>query len=70
MIRGAYIAGISFFFNQSYKQPPFEDISEGEFNDMVKHLHSIDLSKVIEEEDNTAARDEIACAGGACEVGQ
>jgi len=54
----------------SYKQPPFEDITEGEFNDMVKHLHSIDLSKVVEEEDNTAARDEIACAGGACEVGQ
>jgi len=54
----------------SYKQPPFEDITEGEFNDMVKHLHAIDLSKVIEEEDNTAARDEIACAGGACEAGQ
>ena len=54
----------------SYKQPPFEDITEAEFNAMVGHLHSIDLSKVIEHDDNTAARDEIACAGGACEVGQ
>lgn len=54
----------------SYKQPPFEDISEGEFNDMVKHLHSIDLTKVVEEDDNTSARDEIACAGGVCETTQ
>lgn len=54
----------------SYKQPPFEDITEGEFNDMVKHLHAIDLTKVIEQEDNTAARDEIACAGGVCETTQ
>jgi len=54
----------------SYKQPPFEDITEAEFNEMVGHLHSIDLTKVIEHDDNTAARDEIACAGGVCETTQ
>ena len=34
----------------------------------VKKLASVDLSKVIEEDDNTDLKGELACAGGACEV--
>lgn len=54
--------------NGSYVQAPFEDITEEEFNKRVKDLGNIDLSMVIEEDDITAFGQEIACAGGACEV--
>jgi ribonucleoside-diphosphate reductase alpha chain len=52
----------------SYKQPPFEDITPEQFDEMVTHLHSIDLSKVIENDDNTSLKEQVACAGGSCEV--
>lgn len=51
----------------TYIQAPFEDITEEKFNEMVQHLHAIDLTQVIEGDDNTAAKDQAACAGGACE---
>ena len=52
----------------TYKQTPFEDISEEQYNELSKYLTDIDLSKVIEKEDNTDLAGEAACAGGACEV--
>ena len=56
------------YFGGTYKQSPFEDITEEQFNEMVTHLHNIDLSKVVEFSDNTALMDQAACAGGACEI--
>jgi len=56
------------YFGGSYTQAPFEDITEEKFNEMVGHLHGIDLSKVVEFDDNTALADQAACAGGACEI--
>lgn len=52
----------------SYVQAPFEDITKDKFDEMVSHLHNIDLTQVIEEEDITDLKGEVACAGGACEV--
>lgn len=52
----------------TYKQAPFEDITKARHDELVKTLHSIDLSKVIEMDDNTDLSGELACAGGACEV--
>ena len=52
----------------TYKQAPFEDITEEQFHTMMKSLHNIDLSKVIELDDNTDLSGELACAGGACEI--
>jgi ribonucleoside-triphosphate reductase (thioredoxin) len=52
----------------TYKQAPFEDITEERYNELVKTLTSIDLSKVVELDDNTDLSGELACAGGACEV--
>lgn len=52
----------------TYKQTPFEDITEEEYNRLYQYLSDIDLSKVIENEDNTDLAGEAACAGGACEV--
>jgi hypothetical protein len=35
---------------------------------MMKSLSSVDLTKVIELQDNTNLSGEVACAGGACEI--
>ena len=52
----------------TYTQAPFEDIDEHKFNTMVTSLMDIDLSKVVEDDDETNLMGELACAGGACEV--
>ena len=52
----------------TYVQAPFEDITETEFNERVKLLHDIDLSKIVEETDETDLSGELACAGGVCEI--
>jgi ribonucleoside-diphosphate reductase alpha chain len=52
----------------SYIQAPFEDITEEKYHEMFEKLHSIDLSKVIETQDNTDLSGELACSGGACEI--
>jgi hypothetical protein len=35
---------------------------------LFSKLNSIDLSKVVELQDNTDLSGELACAGGACEI--
>jgi|TARA_R110001606_G_scaffold377235_2_gene536209 ribonucleoside-diphosphate reductase alpha chain len=52
----------------SYIQAPFEDITEDEYNRLMKSILDIDLDNVIEIEDNTDLKGELACAGGSCEV--
>ena len=52
----------------SYTQAPFEDCTEETYHEMMKSLSDIDLSKVIELDDNTDLSGELACAGNACEI--
>ena len=52
----------------TYTQAPFEDITKDKYNEMVKSLMDIDLSKIVEQDDETNLTGELACAGGACEV--
>lgn len=52
----------------TYTQAPFEDCTKEEFERLVKTLSDVDLTKVIELQDNTDLRGEAACAGGACEI--
>ena len=52
----------------TYTQAPFEDITEGEYINMLQHLTDINLENVKETEDNTDLSGELACAGGACEI--
>lgn len=54
--------------NGSYIQAPFEEITKEQYDEMVKHLTDIDLTKVVEIEDSTEHTQEVACAGGQCEV--
>ena len=52
----------------TYTQAPFEDIDESKYNKMSKVLSDIDLTRVIESDDNTDLSGELACAGGNCEI--
>ena len=52
----------------TYTQAPFEDITEEKYNEMMAVLTDIDLTQVVESNDETDLKGEIACAGGACEV--
>jgi ribonucleoside-diphosphate reductase alpha chain len=52
----------------TYQQAPFEDCTEEKFKEMFEFLKDIDLSKVIEHDDFTEAKDNLACQGGSCEV--
>jgi len=65
-----YFTALSFLPEDlgTYKQAPFETISKQDFDEAVKSLHTVDLSRVIEMTDNTALMDQAACAGGACEI--
>ena len=56
------------YFGGTYTQAPFEDITKEQFEEMAKHLHGIDLSKIVEFSDETTLADQAACAGGACEI--
>lgn len=65
-----YYNGLSVlpFDGGTYKQAPFEDCTKEQFEEMFKTLNKIDLSKIVEIEDNTNLSGEQACSGGACEV--
>ena len=52
----------------NYTQAPFEDIDEETYERMMGSLSNIDLSDIIEEDDETDLKGELACAGGACEI--
>lgn len=52
----------------TYTQAPFEDITEEEYEKRYATLGNIDLTKVIEDDDDTDLKGELACAGGSCEI--
>jgi ribonucleoside-triphosphate reductase len=52
----------------TYTQAPFEDCTQEDFERLLGTLKDVDLTKVIELQDNTDLRGEAACAGGACEI--
>ena len=56
------------FDGHTYKQAPFEDCTEEDYNRLMATLSEIDLSKVVEMTDETDLSGELACAGGACEI--
>jgi len=52
----------------TYTQAPFEDCTKEDFERLVKSLTDVDLTKVVELQDNTDLRGELACANGSCEI--
>jgi len=56
------------YFGGSYKQAPFEDITDIQYYEKLSHLTSVDLTKVVELDDTVDFGQVAACAGGACEI--
>jgi len=52
----------------TYTQAPFEDITEEQYDEMMKSLTNVDLSMIVELQDDTNLSGELACAGGSCEI--
>lgn len=65
-----YYTGISVlpYDNGTYIQAPFEDCTKEVFDQMISKLHDINLDDVRELDDHTSLNDQVACAGGVCEV--
>ncbi len=67
----SYYNGLSVlpFDGGTYKQTPFEDCTEEEYNEMLKTLKDVDLTQVVELVDNTNLADQAACSGpNGCEI--
>ena len=67
------VSGISFlpFSEHTYKQAPYQDIDEKEYNKLMESMPtSIDWSKLqeFEKEDTTSGSKELACTAGVCEI--
>jgi len=52
----------------TYKQAPFEDCSPEKFQVLVEALKEVNLTKIVELEDDTNLSGELACARGVCEI--
>jgi len=52
----------------TYTQAPFSDCTKEEYETLSKSLTNVDLTKVIELQDNTDLSGELACANGSCEI--
>lgn len=50
----------------TYKQAPFESITEDQYNELIQKVGDIDLSKVVEVTDETDLTGEVACGGSGC----
>ena len=52
----------------TYIQAPFEDCEEETYHKMLEALQEVDLSSIVEMQDDTDLQGELACAGGSCEI--
>jgi len=56
------------YWGGSYQQAPFEDITEEEYNTRISALKTLDLTKVMEIDDNVEFGQTVACASGQCDI--
>jgi ribonucleoside-triphosphate reductase len=56
------------YSDHTYVQAPFQDCTKEEYETMFSHLQNIDLSGVVEMDDATDLKGEVACGAGGCEV--
>jgi ribonucleoside-diphosphate reductase alpha chain len=54
--------------NGSYVQAPFTDCTKEEYEKLMETLKDVDLSKIIEMDDDTNLSGEIACGANGCEI--
>jgi len=56
------------YSDHTYKQAPFEDCAKSTYEKLYETLNEVDITKIIEFEDETNLTGELACAGGSCEL--
>lgn len=63
-------SGISLlpFDGGSYEQAPFESCDKETYDKYMELVKEVDLKQVMEKEDNTNRLEQVACAGGLCEI--
>ena len=52
----------------TYKQAPFQDCTQEDYERLFSYLKDINLTNIVELDDETDLSGELACAGGACEI--
>lgn len=65
------ISGVAFLphSDHTYAQAPYEEITEEQYNELVKAMpEKINWEEFIEEYDNTTGTQTLACHGGSCEL--
>ena len=66
------IGGLSFLprSNHVYRLAPYEEITEDQYETMMKKFPQVDFAKIIayEREDQTQGAKELACSSGVCEI--
>lgn len=66
------VGGLSFLprSNHVYQLAPYQEITQKEYEDLSKRFENIDFGKIVtyEMRDETEQRQELACAGGVCEI--
>lgn len=62
--------GISLFpfFGGTYKDAPFQSCTKEEFENRLKLMKEVDITQIVENEDNTDLSANLACAGGGCDL--
>jgi hypothetical protein len=65
-----YYNGLSVlpYSNHTYVQAPFTDCTKEEYEKLMETLKDVDLSKIVELDDDTDLSGELACAGNSCEI--
>jgi ribonucleoside-diphosphate reductase alpha chain len=64
------MSGVSFlpYDGGTYRQAPYEDCTEEEYNTLKVGMPTIDWAKFIEVTDNVEGAQLLACTAGACEI--
>jgi ribonucleoside-diphosphate reductase alpha chain len=65
------LSGVSFLprDNGSYRQAPYEEITEEQYNELAKNQNlDITWTEFMEETDTTTSVKELACSAGVCEI--
>ena len=65
-----YYNGLSVlpFDGGSYIQAPFEDCDKETYDKMMEFLEKVNLTNIVETQDDTDLQGELACAGASCEI--
>lgn len=66
-----WMSGVSFlpYDGGSYRQAPYEECTEEEYNELVKTLpEALNWDTILEVDDTTEGAQTLACVAGSCEI--